>query len=293
MFLRKFWKHLYMHELEKEYEEYSRKVTQQRLKSILPRELLPNTAYAPIQGIYDIGWQEWLDLPAADFVKELRKLDDKIIQENYEWTLRLAPFVHRGEFSLEQLKIMELQSFLDVDNFAVEIVSHVFDNIKDRDVRDIIMRHASEEIGHAELKADFLVHAFGLDRQRDIWNAKPIVPNAHNWVSAETDVVKKLKKLCPPLAYATIPFLERSLPRNNRLMAEGLRKHYGFPSRILGFYDLHTYVDIYHERLGLYVIGKYATTKELQDLLREAIISKRENQVRYNMGIYDYISKVK
>jgi len=281
-----------MEELNREHEEYSRKVTQERLKGIVPRELLPNTAYAPLPGIYDIGWNEWTKLPAADFLKDLRREDDKFIKDHEEFALELAPMYNRGEFTLEQIKRVELEFFQVVDNFATNIARHAFDNLKNREVRDIILRHASEEIGHSELRADFMVYGLGMERE-EVWESKPLIGGQKQWITMETEAIKKLRELSPPLAYAVIPFLERSLPKQNRLMAEGLRKHYRFPERVIGFFNLHTYVDIYHERFGLYVVGKYATTKELQDLFREAVMSRRESKVEHDSALYDAVRKVK
>ena len=64
---------------------------------------------------------------------------------------------------------------------------------------------------------------------------------------------------------AAAMFRERILPKGNRLNALGLRKHYNVPNRYLTFFDVHRFIDIYHERFGQYLLAKYATTKELQD----------------------------
>ncbi|HYB02905.1 MAG TPA: hypothetical protein VED17_00495, partial [Nitrososphaerales archaeon] len=45
------------------------------------------------------------------------------------------------------------------------------------------------------------------------------------------------------------------------------------PNKYLTFQDVHTYIDIYHERFGAYILAKYATTKELQKVAEEAFKS--------------------
>ncbi|MCS7142245.1 MAG: iron-containing redox enzyme family protein [Aigarchaeota archaeon] len=278
-----------------DYEKSARKVTQKGLRRLIATELLPNGAYAPVKGIYDIGWREWESLPAADYVRELRRLDDELIKENETWILGLAPLVYKGELNLEQIRLLEFESYINAnDTLALRIAAHAFDNSKNREIRDIILRHASEETGHGELKADFLVNAFGMDLEKDIWNGTSALEDYNRervYLEGTNEALKRLKKASPPLAYAIIPFLERCLPRLDRMKAEGYRKQYGFPAKYLTFFDLHTYVDIYHERLGLYVIGKYATTRELQDLVRDAVLASRENRTKAMMALYNYISR--
>jgi hypothetical protein len=130
-----------------EFEKEARQKIQPKLSPIVPRDLLPNGSYAPLPGIYDIAWKEWMNLPGADFVKELRQLDDTITDENEEWVYRSAPMIERGELTMNQLKSWELRGFASVDGFAVDIVRHVFDNLDNKEVRDIILRHTSEEVG--------------------------------------------------------------------------------------------------------------------------------------------------
>jgi pyrroloquinoline quinone (PQQ) biosynthesis protein C len=264
-----------MHELELDYEKNARKNIQKELSKMVPRELLPNGSYAPIAGIFDIGWEAWKELPAADFIRDLRELDNDITRENEMWIMGLAPMIERGELDLEQLKKWALDYFYNVDTFAIEIVEHVFHNLEDREVRDLILRHAAEEIGHGELMADFLERGFGMDRDHDVYGKKPTDRKMNSILTLETPELARLMKASPPLAYATIPFFERHLPKQNNMLARGLRKHYGFESNVLGWFDLHSYVDIYHERFGLYVIGKYAVSKKKQELLQDAVEANR------------------
>ncbi|MDA4129195.1 MAG: iron-containing redox enzyme family protein [Thaumarchaeota archaeon] len=275
-----------MSEVTDEFEVNARRVTEEQIKAVVPRDLLPNGAYAPVNGIYDIGWKEWMNLPYADFAREMRDFDDSVIRENREWILRLAPMIEKGELSKEEIRLWELENFLTVDSFPIKIASHVFHNLQNREVKDIILRHTSEEVGHGELKADFLVQGFGMDRVRDIWNGKQLVSRKANFADANPKV-EELGKISPALAYATVPFAERSLPMLNQIMGRALRKQYHFPDSILGFYDLHTYVDIYHERLGLYVMAKYGGGKKGQELFRDSVETIRRDQAEIFRAGYD------
>ena len=275
-----------MRELEMEYEKNARQKIHKQLSKTVRRELLPNGSYAPVPGIFDIGWEGWKELPAADFIQSLRERDNEITRENEMWIMGLAPMIEKGELDMEQLKDWALNYSHHVDTFAIEIVEHVFHNLDDREVRDVILRHAAEEIGHGELMADFLERGFGLDRIRDVWGTKPKDREARSILTLQTPELARLLKVSPPLAYATIPFFERHLPKQNNMLARGLRKHYGFASNVLGWFDLHSYVDIYHERFGLYVIGKYATSKKEQELLLEAVEANRQALISSSQEAY-------
>ncbi|HYB04719.1 MAG TPA: iron-containing redox enzyme family protein [Nitrososphaerales archaeon] len=271
-------------ELGLEYERNARQKTQKQLSRIVRRELLPNGSYAPVAGIFDIGWDGWKELPAADFVRQVIELDNSITKENEMWIMGLAPMIAKGELDRNQLREWSMNYCHHVDTFAVEIVEHVFDNLEDREVRDVILRHAAEEIGHGELMADFLERGFGLDRNRDVWGSKP--KEARSILTLKTPELARLLKSSPPLAYATIPFFERHLPKQNYMLARGLRKYYKFRSDVLGWFDLHSYVDIYHERFGLYVIGKYATSTKDRELLLDAVEANRRALITSSQGAY-------
>lgn len=263
-----------------------------QISAVVPRELLPNSTYAPVKGIVDIGWKAWQELPAADFLKELRKLDDRLIKEEEEWALGLAPMVEKGEFSLEQLKVTFVTLFSIVDQFATILARHGVANARNREVRDLILRHASEEVGHAELLADFCVDALGLDRARDVWMYKKnFGPSSEPEKYGSS--LSEFEKSDPELAYAVIPFVERVFPRTNDITARALRQTYKFPEKHLAFFDLHRLVDIYHERYGLYVLGKYATRREAQENIIELLKTYRASYAQENRSRYDLIIKVR
>ena len=275
-----------MSELGLDYEKKARQKTQKHLQKTVRRELLPNGSYAPVAGIFDIGWEGWKDLPSADFVKSLRELDNDITKENEMWIMGLAPMIERGELDMQQLREWALNYYYHVDTFAIEIAEHVFHNLNDREVRDVILRHVAEEVGHGELMGDFLERGFGMDRIRDVQGSKPKDRDMRSILTLQTPELAALLKMSPPLAYATIPFFERHLPKQNNMLARGLRKHYGFASNVLGWFDLHSYVDIYHERFGLYVIGKYARSNREQELLQAAVEANRRALIASSQEAY-------
>lgn len=257
--------------------------------AFVPRELLPNTAYAPLKGIFDLGWTAWEELPASDFVKKLRRLDDSIIKENSEWIFQLAPMISKSEISIDQLRFYAPMYFKLVDKFSTLISENALHLLRNREVRDIVLRHTAEEVGHSELFADFCTNALGLNRGTDLW-AKADLPEDREsaWYSAGASLASS----APELAYAVIPFTERSLPRQHDIMARALRAVYGFESRDLSFFDLHRFVDVYHERFGLWILGKYARERKIQEKIVELVEAMRSAQVSWARNAYDQIRKI-
>ncbi len=272
-------------------ERIAREQTQKKLEAIVPRELLPNGSYAPVPGIFDIAWKGLLELPYFDFVRSTREFDNTVIKENEEWMLRLAPMVARKELDHEQLKLFEMHSFRWVDTYPVAIVENVFENLHNREVRDLIIRHAGEENGHSELEADFIIQAFGVNRL-DVWDSKPLVKSTYLEEGKESDAMSSLRKESPELSYALVPFCERCVPPATRIIGKALREQYGFKDDILGFFDLHTYIDIYHERFGAYIMAKYARTRRLQELFLTALDERRKILIGTNKQAY-YALKAK
>ena len=257
------------------------KIEAQLLESgLCPRELLPHGAWAPMRGMYDLGWKEWQSLPAAGFVEDLRRWDDEYASEvaSDPWAMDFAVMISRGELTHDQLRFYTAQHFLGIDPFVEHLAKAVLQNAHNRDVRDFAARHLAEETGHSTLYEEFCVRALQMDRVKDLWEAQPVV---------RKEVKEKIYMDVmhagiedAAITYAMIPFGERLLPRRNGLLARSYRKAYDFPDDTLTFFDLHTYIDIYHERIGLWLLGKYATTKERQEramqLLQGARQAKRE-----------------
>ena len=256
----------------------------------MPRELLPHGSWAPLKGIYDIGWKEWESLPAANFVKDLRQWDEDFLRDHSSdpWSHDFVPIIERQELSMEQLRFFSQQQYLRLEGFVENLARALLANVKHRDIRDLVARHLSEETGHATLYEDFCVEALGMNRGKDLWNGKPIGDRDRKetinkfWLQhiSGDDYTTMIMK------YAIIPFWERHLPRRNATLSKVYRKSYGFPDSSMTFVDLHTYIDIYHERIGLYVLGKFADTKEKQELASNLFRARRELQENDNKAIW-------
>lgn len=279
--------------LEEQYERETRTKVEAHLldSDRIPRELLPHGAWAPIKGIYDIGWKEWESFPHSDFVQDLREWDEGFLRDHASdpWSHDFVPLIERQELTMEHLRFFSQQQYLRLEGFVENLARALLANVKQRDIRDLVARHLSEETGHSTLYEDFCVEALGMNRVKDLWNAKPLGDRdrketlAKFWLQhiSGDDYSTMIMK------YAIIPLWERHLPRRNSALSKAYRKVYAFPNTALTFVDLHTYIDIYHERIGLYVLSKFADTKEKQELARKLFTARRELQESDNKAIWD------
>jgi pyrroloquinoline quinone (PQQ) biosynthesis protein C len=278
--------------LEEQYERETRSRVESQLAESdrMPRELLPHGAWAPIKGIYDVGWKEWESLPHADFVRDLRQWDEDYLRDHSSepWSHDFVPMIERQELTLEQLRFFSQQQYLRLEGFVENLARALLANVHQRDIRDLVARHLSEETGHSTLYEDFCVEALGMNRVKDLWEGKPLGDRDRRGTLSKFWLQHITGDDCSTMImkYAIIPLWERHLPRRNSALSKVYRTKYGFPATSLTFVDLHTYIDIYHERIGLYVLGKFADTKEKQELARNLFVARRELQETDNEAIW-------
>lgn len=255
--------------------EYEKKMVEEyRLMPNDDRELHPSGTYTPVKGIFSLGWSGWKDQPAADFVRELVEWHDGFSRDHSSEPFFpiFGPLIEKGELSKQELKtfftyLMAVTS----QNFIFEGVSHFRAHLLGaREVRDIIGRHLFEETGHNEMLAEFVAGYFKMDRIREV---DPLA-DFNKFNKDQYEMYLRFRALNErghfvELAAASM-LLERFIPRPHRQMALGLRNHYDVPNRLMTFFDIHSYIDIYHERFGTFILAKYATKKNLQDLARDA-----------------------
>ena len=259
-------------------EDYEKKVV--REYNLLPtddRELNFAGAYTPVRGIFSLGWQGWKDQPAADFVLGLIDWHNGFLRDHLSdpFYPEFSPLIYSGEISLKELAIYHRQLMAGTSEiFMFEGLAHTRAHLMGaKEVRDLIGRHIFEETGHNEMFADYMVGAYGLDRLKDVYPLTDPV-NFSKPMLEWYDAVKKRNSSGHFVEIAAAQMLmERWIPKTYRKISEGLRKHYHIPNKYLTFQDVHTYIDIYHERFGAYILAKYATTKELQNAAEEAFKS--------------------
>jgi hypothetical protein len=258
------------------------------------RELNVLGTYTPVKGIYSLGWDKWKEEPAAELVIKLKRWHDGFSKDHSSEPFYpiFGPLILNGELNHSDLVILfKYLMAVTSQNFVFEGVSHARAHLLGaREVRDIIARHLFEEVGHNEMLAEFMVGAFGMDRVREV---NPLADPTN----FDDDMLKlyiKFKSLNESghfveLAAASM-LMERYIPRPHRQMAIGFRKHYNVPNKFLTFFDIHSYIDIYHERFGSYILAKYAIKKELQDMATKAYETAVVNRYNSWKRIYERMS---
>ncbi len=290
---------------DKEYEEFAlkyqnseavRNVNQQYsqggylLDANSTRELNVSTgAYTPVKGIYSLGWDEWKNYPAADFVKELQQWHYDFLRDRRDEPYHpfFAPAIKNGELTLDQLKFVWRDFYYRADSIVENYAYQIARAKPYRVVRDIIARHVFEETGHGELLADFLVKGFGMKRE-ELYLGQPTVKQVGKFQEFWKKVFSHGHFV---EAAAALALYEEEVPKAMRSVNDGLRKHYGFAGESVIFFDIHTYIDIYHKRFGEYILSQYATTKELQEIAREAFVMVNNGNYEMMKAIYEHMPR--
>ncbi|MGH2639395.1 MAG: iron-containing redox enzyme family protein, partial [Rhabdochlamydiaceae bacterium] len=158
-----------------------------------------------------------------------------------------------------------------------------------REIRDFLAWHLFEETGHNEMLADFMEGYFKMGRVNEIWPLTDSLlimkKDRHRYERLQRFKSLNAQGHFVEIAAAAM-FRERILPKGNRLNALGLRKHYNVPNKYLTFFDVHRFIDIYHERFGQYLLAKYATTKDLQDQAEKVFIEMVTREYQSEERLY-------
>ncbi len=256
-------------------EKYEREMVEEfNLKTDVGSELNPAGVYTPVQGIFSIGWDSWKSLEAADFVMKVIDWHNGFQRDHASEAFfpAFGPLIRKGELSKAELRTFYTHQMATTSQvFEFEGIAAVRAHVAGlREVRDLIKRHYFEETGHNEMLADFVAGMFGMDKEREVY---PLTePSNFNRIQREmyeSFWARNAKGHFVELAAASM-LMERWIPKPHRQMALGLRQHYKVPNRLLTFFDVHSYIDIYHERFGAYILAKYATKRRLQNLAEEA-----------------------
>lgn len=258
------------------------------------RELNVLGTYTPVKGIYSLGWDKWKEERAADLVIRIINWHEGFSRDHAKEPFYpvFGPLIYNGELKREDLVIFfKYLMGVTSQNFVFEGISHARAHLLGaREVRDIIARHLFEEVGHNEMLADFMVGAFGMDRISEV---NPLA-DPMNFDDDLLRLYVRFKSLNESghfveLAAASM-LMERYIPKPHRQMAIGLRKHYNIPNKYMTFFDIHSYIDIYHERFGSYILAKYATKKELQEMAVKAYETAVVNRYNSWKKLYEKMS---
>jgi pyrroloquinoline quinone (PQQ) biosynthesis protein C len=264
------------------------------------RELTTAGSYVPVRGIRDLGWKGWQDLPGAHIVRDMIEWHNGYIREHSHepYYLFMHKLIKAGELSERELRAYYADYYGFVDNmFPWEGIvctrlqelcqTEEKDPVGVREARDLFRAHFYEEAGHEELLADFCECALKLDRVKDLYlPANYLSAKNRGYLRAPNDYFRKVYADRHFTAAAVLMFAERDLPKPHRVIRQALKKEYGYPDEYLNYFDIHSYIDIYHERYGQYIIAKYATTKREQEDVFNLFREVTEARLRSEASAY-------
>ncbi len=215
-------------------------------------------------------------LSGADFVRDLKaelRKPGRYLPE-HPW----VQAVNTGKATRKQLQFWATQYFCAI-RFGQLMSAITFANCPDPAIRKkIIEVLAEEELGilsksapHKELFIRFALGT-GLSREQ-MENAKPAYAAAVHVHHME--FVGKLRPFFYRRACSGIG-VEWQVPKTFGLISQGLKKHYGLTPEQTFFFDMHKEADEEHGDVSSDIVSKYATTQEVQEDLKHAVIQHVE-----------------
>jgi len=264
----------------------------------MERQRAYSTQVSLLQEIYSSGWTEWRDMPGGQLVQDLIEWDDGIMRDNRDqpWFPKFFanPYVWNGEVSSEQLRQIELSHF---SSLTVNGPTSVFSSTKayldgNRELSELSNWWTLDEQTHEEMHHYQVTKHFGFSEEQLFAVADKKLMELKNEKVRQIDknMMRTLNKFLalrdgPAILVGVMMLIERENPWTNQNSAKAYKKHYGFTDDELVLTNVHTYIDIFHSRLGQYVIGRYARTAEEQELVRAFYMSQKQKQME-NSKVY-------
>jgi len=179
-----------------------------------------------------------------------------------------------GNVPLPAARVWAAQFFLQVREFP-RAVSGLHTNCPFAEERMKLAESLYEEetgrisgcnLPHPELFIRF-GDGLGLTR-RELIEAKPLPATAAliEWFEAATRAQSFIEG-----AAAINLAAEGQVPGAFGAFARALERHYGLSREQVGFWDIHDEADREHSDVGDHIVGRYATTDELQDKVRRSL----------------------
>jgi len=177
--------------------------------------------------------------------------------------------IHTGEAPVDQIRRYLTYQYYNTRETVARILNRAGRAPND-EIRDMLIRHASEELGHPEMALRTAEH-FGMDPEAI---ARAPVPF---WIDYQ--VSWKWRMSClgsfAENAAAVAVAEEGPFPYQCEKVREGLRRHYGVADeRLLEYFTVHMMADKDHKENGRRILLRHATTEELR---AKALTAARRN----------------
>ena len=256
-----------------------------------------------LEELYKPGWKEWESMPGSELIRELAAWEEGVNRDyrGEPWfpKIHANPYIWRGELKPEQLREVEYRHYTNVTN---SIPSTAFATVRayldgNKELRQLTNWWHFDEETHEEMKEHVLVHQFGYSKEKMQAEAQKQLALLKNEEVREMDAatLRAVNRFTamrdgPAILVGAIILQERENMWTSQNSRKALEQHYGYTNDALLFVNIHTYIDVFHVRLGEYIIGKYARTNDDQELVRIMFQSQKMKQMERSRQFYEKLS---
>jgi hypothetical protein len=236
-----------------------------------------------LQELYRPGWNEWKNFPGpgADLVLELVEWENGVNKDHKgdPWfpKAHACEYAWKGELSEEQLRYVSLQQYVvasgggGTPSFAIP---KAFLEEK-KELMQLIGFWLFDEETHREMIRYSLKSRFKFtDSQITTAFSKQFAEiKSDEMAEINKGTIRTVNRFAamrygPAILAGSNLLLERENIWTNQRSAEVFPKLYGFTNDQMVPINVHTYIDLFHVRIGEYLVAKYVQTEEEAEMIR-------------------------
>jgi hypothetical protein len=163
----------------------------------------------------------------------------------------------------------------------------------ERDLSDLASWWAFDEATHKEMKLHMLTNHLGFTREQLFSRGDQTRELLKNEKTVEIDkeALRTATRFLamrdgPAMLCGAMALLERENVWTTQTNWRAYRDIYKFPNEAMVPINVHTYIDLFHVRIGEYIVGKYADTKEKQEMIKTLYQSQKMKQFEMSKQYY-------
>jgi Iron-containing redox enzyme len=256
---------------------------------------------ALLQEIYQPTWRGWREMPGGDMVQELLDYykEERQTYQGEPWYPRPNRwgYLWDGDERFEDFRTIEFRAAVrnqpggasTAFSAAKAFIEHQWE------LSELAVWWQFDEQTHIEMQWEFCVEHLGAKREEILRLTSKFADNLVKMADPIKVTKKNIRSLSATQALRDGPsvlvgcnmLMEIESPWIYQKTVKAIRKHFDFPSESLAFFNVHSYIDYYHMRLGQYILARYADTKELQELCKQFFIDQRVAQCTRTKELYE------
>ncbi len=253
-----------------------------------------------IQELYKVGWRGWQDLPGAQLIQDLYEWEQGINRQNKNEPsypkVHSNPYIWKGELAPEQMRDVDIRLYLLVAN---GIGSTGFSTVQaflegNLEARQLINWWHFDEETHEDMKLYAISHRWGVPEDHLLMESEKLrigllkeQEQAIDINNIRTVTRFQATRYGPAILAGALMLFERENVWTSQRLRPALQRHYRYTNEDLVFVNVHTFIDIFHVKLGEYLVAKYAKTKEEQELVRAMYQNQKLRQAELSKAFFN------